>query len=199
MSIYPRANGIRILNQDILSYIFTLNADMFTDRGALRTTCITSHVCQTWRNLMLATPSLWARLIDMECFSEARCMKAIEEFIRRSGATLLWIKVRRPGLSEDIAEFLLRIMEKNWHRIQKLVVFKQCTNFNDNLFQLAYKSPVPYLETFHLAFAVYDDGVDTPGAPFTTLFGDMRPCFDNSALMVILFISENRGSTHFIP
>ena len=102
-------------------------------------------------------------------------MKAIEEFIRRSGATLLWIKVRRPGLSEDIAEFLLRIMEKNWHRIQKLVVFKQCTNFNDNLFQLAYKSPAPYLETFHLAFAVYDDGVDTPGAPFTALFGGHAP------------------------
>ncbi len=173
MSIYPRVTGIHILNQDILLYIFTLNADMFTDimftnRGALRTTWITSHVCQKWRDLMLATPSLWARMIDMDCFSRTWIVGATEELIRRSGAAPLWIKA-------DDAEFLLSVIKENWHRIQKLVISDQEPDFIDGLTQLALKSPAPCLETFDLEVDEYDNSEDLAGIHFRALFGGHAP------------------------
>ena len=51
----------------------------------------------------------------MDCFSEEWCIEVIEELIQRSGAAPLWIKAEQTWLSEDIAEFLLCIIEENWH------------------------------------------------------------------------------------
>ncbi len=114
-------------------------------------------------------------MIDLDCFSEEWCIEVIEELIRRSGTALLWIRVERTWLSEDLSTFLVRVVKKNWHRIRKLFVFEQCCDLNDNLFWLAYKYPAPYLETFHLSFCEYDDGKDIPGAPLTTLFRGHAP------------------------
>ncbi len=71
MSLSLRSTYIDILDDDALLYIFTINANMFLDEDALVTTCATSLVCRRWRNLMLDTPSLWAKLIDMDWISFA--------------------------------------------------------------------------------------------------------------------------------
>ncbi|KJA20982.1 hypothetical protein HYPSUDRAFT_42568 [Hypholoma sublateritium FD-334 SS-4] len=183
MSIYPHAPAIHSLNMDILSYIFTLNADMFPyeGRNALHTTRITSQVCQNWRDLMLATPTLWARLIDIDCLSDPWNIGWTEELIRRSGAALLWIRVEsclidEDGDDSDVAEFLLHIIYHNWHRIQKLVVHDQLDDLTFHLIQKAYESPAPHLETFDVSFN-YMEGYeyDCPPTSFPSPFGGHAP------------------------
>ncbi len=175
MSVYPCVPGIHTLDQDILLYIFSLNGDMFSDESALRTTRIASQVCQSWRNLMLATPSLWARLIDMDRLCDPWRVGRIEELIGRSGSAPLWIRAEWTWLSANIAEFVLRVIEENWHRLQKLVVQDQSPDFNFKLSQLAYGSPAPCLETFNVTFGPEALGRNTAAAPLPPLFGGHVP------------------------
>ena len=54
--------------------IFEMNANMFVDDRALGTTRSTSQVCRSWRNIMLVTPSIWAKLIDLDyCRNSTKC------------------------------------------------------------------------------------------------------------------------------
>lgn len=119
------SHPIQNLSEDILLCIFTLNADMFSDKDALRrTTRLTSQVCQTWRNLMLNAPVLWARLIDIDDISSCCSNEWLDEIMRRSGAAPLWIKAEQHHPSVDI----FRIISENWDRIQKLhIVLLHCT------------------------------------------------------------------------
>ncbi len=137
--------SIHHLNEDILSYIFALNGDMFSDIHALRTTSITSQVCQRWRNLMLSTPTLWARLIDIDYFIGPLIDNWINELLRRSGTAPLWINSKEfPG--DDIEKILFRILSENWHRTQKLIVVNH--TLNSNIVPMLFGYPAPYLETF---------------------------------------------------
>ncbi|KJA24804.1 hypothetical protein HYPSUDRAFT_200352 [Hypholoma sublateritium FD-334 SS-4] len=118
---------------------------MFTDKHALRTTRITSQVCHSWRNLMLATPTLWARLIDVDRISHPWSDKWRDELMRRTGDAPLWIKANTFRPSMDMSEFL-EIVRKNWHRIQQLVVRGRCPSV-DTL-RLPLDVPAPLLDTF---------------------------------------------------
>ena len=104
---------------------------MFSDMGAqaLHVTRATSQVCRHWRNLMLNTPSLWAKSIDLNLiFSGSFKIKWLEELLRRSRTAPLWIKgnripLDRPAeLSEEILRSVFKITTENWHRIEKLIV-----------------------------------------------------------------------------
>lgn len=177
-SICQNTHGIHTLNHDILLHIFAFNADMFSDQNAVfvksnafYTTRIASHVCQNWRNLMLATPILWARLIDMDFLSNFWCIGELEELIRRSGTAPLWIRAKWTRLDPDIGEFLLCVIEENWNRIQKFVVCTQTSDFTENLSRIIFNFPAPCLETFDVA---YDKNYpeDSIGP---TLFGGHAP------------------------
>ncbi len=105
---------IHILNDDVLLHIFTFNADMFcadysyyfqrmeewnpySCHTPLRTARKTSQVCQKWRNLMLDTPSLWAKLINMHELYYLAGNEWWDEVIRRTGEAPLWIQVYSEG------------------------------------------------------------------------------------------------------
>ncbi|KJA24800.1 hypothetical protein HYPSUDRAFT_200349 [Hypholoma sublateritium FD-334 SS-4] len=129
MSEDPLSSPIYTINDDILLYIFTFNADMFSDDNALPTTRMTSQVCRHWRDLMLESPSLWAKLIDLDHMSISRTREWLEELFQRSGDAPLWIRaksattcttprVRRALYSRP---FFRDLISKNWHRIQKLI------------------------------------------------------------------------------
>ncbi len=127
MSVPSQSTYIDILDDDALLYIFTMNANMFVDDGALVTTCATSLVCRRWRNLMLDTPSLWAKLIDMGWISCAVEYEFRNELLRRTGTAPLWIKatwivrIQPANHPQKSANFLFDVLEENWHRTQKLV------------------------------------------------------------------------------
>ena len=60
------SSPIHSLPYDLLMAIFEMNANMFVDDRALGTTRSTSQVCRSWRNIVLVTPSIWAKLIDLD-------------------------------------------------------------------------------------------------------------------------------------
>ncbi len=85
MPSHPRSAAIYALNEDVLSHIFSLNGDMFTDHKALDTTRFASQVCRQWRDLLLETPSLWAKLIDICSIYTRRTNEWRNELVQRSG------------------------------------------------------------------------------------------------------------------
>ena len=118
------------LPTDILEEIFLLNAHIFEDRqySSLRSTISCSHVCSSWRALLLSTPLVWARLLQID---ELLHMSEIarEEILARSGTAPLWI-ARSAALTRLFEEdkvhsfFLDVILRPNWTRIEHFRVSK---------------------------------------------------------------------------
>ena len=94
-----RTAPVHSLHDDLLWKIFSINANMFIDEGALTTTRLTSQVCQSWRSNLLNTTALWGRLIDFDSLHGLKGTEWAEELVRRSGTSLLWIKGKVNRLS----------------------------------------------------------------------------------------------------
>ncbi len=133
MSSNSSSTSIDTLNEDVLLHIFEFNCNMFEVYGTLGTARATSQVCRQWRYLMLETPSLWAKLIDIGEFSELRNSKWQKEVIKRSGDAPLWIMAddtedkdnwSDDGIPSDdyIDRFFEDIVPNIWHRIEKLIL-----------------------------------------------------------------------------
>lgn len=174
MPVNPSSTPIHSLNNDILLSIFTMNADMFADQYALRTTRFTSQVCLNWRSLMLDTPTLWARLIDMGCISHRGSDKWRDKLMRRSGAAPLWIRANRPDPSVDNAKILSHIIDKNWHRIQHMVIQNQDSGATYSV-RLALTFPAPQLQTFYVTVRHAMRAEGNKEAQAAPLFGGHAP------------------------
>lgn len=175
MSINPPFPAIFNLNEDILLYIFTLNANMLSHEHALDTTRITSQVCRGWRHLMLATSSLWARVIDMDYISYPWSEKWRHELIRRSGDAPLSINANSLSGSADNSEFF-NFVEKNWHRIQLLLV---SGHHSVNFTRLPLGIPAPQLEIFEVIFGHPKGGKDNADIRPIPSFGGHAPMLRN--------------------
>ncbi len=170
MSVNPSDPLIHNLNEDILLNIFKINSDIFADIDALDTTRRTSQVCHTWRQLMLATPFLWARLIDMDRISYAVCDAWLYELVQRSGDAPLWIKASDVHPSMNIPA-IAEIISKNWHRIQKLVLLDADPSFHFT--SLALNIPAPQLEIFNVT--IHHDMLGNWEEHTAQLFGAHAP------------------------
>ncbi|KAF8869814.1 hypothetical protein CPB84DRAFT_1803374, partial [Gymnopilus junonius] len=86
-----------------LLLIFSLNADMFnpleydlgrgvtlTNHFALDTTLMTSRVCGVWRDLILESPSIWGRILQLKRMRELG-KEGREEIMKRTGSAPLCI------------------------------------------------------------------------------------------------------------
>ena len=147
MSPSPPTAPIHNLNEDVLLPIFTINGDMFADIDALDTTRRTSQVCRTWRHLMLATPSLWARLIDLDRIFCVLSDEWLSDLIQRSRDTPLWIKASDVHLSMNVP-VIVDIISRNWNRIQKLVALDEDASARRSSFAL--NVPAPQLEILNM-------------------------------------------------
>ncbi|KAF8869002.1 hypothetical protein CPB84DRAFT_1805591, partial [Gymnopilus junonius] len=98
-----QCSPISKLNRDILLLIFSLNADMFsppeydlgrgttlTNHFALDTTLTTSRVCGVWRDVILESPSIWDRILQLERMRELG-KEGREEIMKRTGSAPLCI------------------------------------------------------------------------------------------------------------
>ena len=156
-----------------------MNANMFLDEDALIITCGTSLVCRRWRNLMLNTPSLWARLIDMDWISYAVHYEFCRKLMKRTGTAPLWIRmkwirpIRPANHPKTIQTFLFNIVHKNWHRIQKLVIlFEIHPSFPLSSWPAFFRS-APALETFNVELPVswsWLQPENLEGTPISALF-----------------------------
>lgn len=121
--IQRRGSSWHGLQYDLFLYIVEKNADMFSDGTALVTTRRTAQVCRSWRDMMLATPALWGRLIDIDSLSLASHDWRVE-LLRRSGNALLSVRVESclANAPSPISKYFFDILDGEWDRIQHLHV-----------------------------------------------------------------------------
>ncbi|KAF9558659.1 hypothetical protein CPC08DRAFT_709492 [Agrocybe pediades] len=124
MQALQNTTPISVLHNDLLWRIFLENIEFPNETiwrsephsGGLVTARHCSQVCQEWRDIYLGSPSIWAKLIDLNNL----CQKGDnwrKEVISRSGQALLWVY----GCPDDgIMSFLLPFLRGNWPRMQKI-------------------------------------------------------------------------------
>lgn len=115
------ASPIQRLDFDVLWRIFNMNADIFDDQRALKTTLATSYVCQAWRSFLLSSPSIWAHIIALD-HSLWSTVGGTDEMIRRCGTALMWMKTNEVYLPLHRLKAAMNIIDVNWERIERLEV-----------------------------------------------------------------------------
>jgi len=115
------------LPNELLCQIFMLNAsdinqEEYKVTRRLAITQISSQVCREWRQIILSSPIMWGRLV---LFDGTQRKEWIEEVLRRSGNTPLWIycslgpERTRNALSRTVASsFFFETLANNWERVE---------------------------------------------------------------------------------
>ncbi|KDR79565.1 hypothetical protein GALMADRAFT_1244818 [Galerina marginata CBS 339.88] len=124
---YNRHQPISILYEDILQRIFWINADMNDestgshrdhDSWKFRAMTITRHssqVCRYWRQIILESPSLWGRAIDLQLLQQSK-EAWMKEVFHRTQDSLLYVKgTSSPTLFESL-------IKTYWTRVHELDV-----------------------------------------------------------------------------
>ncbi|KDR68503.1 hypothetical protein GALMADRAFT_256725 [Galerina marginata CBS 339.88] len=152
------------LNEDVLWKILTINANMNNDEPgrrynstekaqgwrtrALVMTWTCSHVCRRWRESIVHSPTLWARLIDLDVLVTVR-REWRDEILRRTGESVLLIKGDVFASRPLEWNLVMTLLQDLWHRIQRLDirVLKIKNNPNDGFWDFLYR-PAPALQVF---------------------------------------------------
>ncbi|KDR84468.1 hypothetical protein GALMADRAFT_237343 [Galerina marginata CBS 339.88] len=159
--------GIHTLPNELLLLIFEMNADMFFNINALKDTHHASLVSQRWRQILVDSPSIWGKLIDLNVLCKDSKVKEdwVNEILRRSEGALLWIRVsisKRQNQSRAWT-FFESLIKNNWTRIQKLVVNIVPLSMDDRSTSWqTILQPAPNLETFKVRcyHDSFRDGLD---------------------------------------
>ncbi|KDR65499.1 hypothetical protein GALMADRAFT_148644 [Galerina marginata CBS 339.88] len=148
------------LDNDILWWIFWLNADMEDEAQnengiiAIDTLRYSSQVCSGWRQVILSFSSLWGQVINLSRLED-----------------------HTAGLSEDVAA---EILEHNWDRIRWLELDFTPFHWMDKLdiaqFWETLRRPSEVLETFRITF----EGMDQELSPILSpadfvVFNNLAP------------------------
>lgn len=159
MSDSPHHTPIFRLNDDVFIHVLEINADMFAadESDALDTARFSSQVCRSWREIILNTPFLWGRIIDIDRLERLRSTDWATELMRRSGDSPLWIKGMSDWLrgchpSHRQRLFFNEIIERNWSRILRLHLSGPILDDVDNSVGALYR-PAPQLQVFHVRFS----------------------------------------------
>ncbi|CAA7271348.1 unnamed protein product [Cyclocybe aegerita] len=159
------------LPADVLSHVFALNADMGQDQAEIPRESVSewppraltiirdaSHVCRSWRNLILFSPTLWGKLIDIDYLSHISD-EAAQEILSRAGNALLTVKAQikiRDKATDNAARSLLsHVLEANWDRIEKLSVHVFKAHRTEPHYWPQFYMPARSLKSFQLYFVSY--------------------------------------------
>ncbi|KAF8879774.1 hypothetical protein CPB84DRAFT_1965909 [Gymnopilus junonius] len=171
-------------NHDILREIFTWNANAFDDPAfrALTATRWTSQVCQSWRSCLLDSPTLWARLIDIDELNQ-KSSDWREEVLRRSNGCLLWLHATLEYSDADSGTteltpgrtFFFTVLDAHWDRLQRLQVSTDQT-LEEARADPAWRPflrPAPNLQSCTVVFSDWDEN-KALSSPMT-LFANSAP------------------------
>ena len=125
-----------------------------------------THVCQSWRDLLLSTPSLWTR-ID---FSTSESKQA-EGFLGRSGGQLLDILIHQFFESEEHVEPFLSTTLHNIYRLRRLEI----TSFLLHLDRVLIRFTKPAPELKYLDIGNEPDITDKDKRLPSTIFNGQLP------------------------
>ena len=108
------------LHVDILLNIFD-NYNDIASRSSLNDLRSASQVCTAWRETLLESPLLWARLVNLD-FLDKKTGNWKSEVLRRTGNVPLYIQCHRRSVSQSrsFLPFFESLLTDNWHRIRSL-------------------------------------------------------------------------------
>ena len=181
----PPSSPIENIDDDALMYIFTLNANMIYDKGhALHTTRRTSQVCYRWRSLILSSTATWGKLIALDAFTNSSTHEWWDEVVRRTGSAPLWVmgtafSFHNTQTSEKINFLFVGFICKNWHRIQKFIVYGNRSIYDVTRSMLCF--PAPQLIHFEAELT------RNSGEEVTTQDNGPLPIFSNHAPLLRRF------------
>ena len=124
-----------------------------------------THVCRSWRNVLLSTPTLWTQ-ID---FSKSAYSQQAEGFLRRSGNQLL--DVHQFLESEDHVEPFLSTTLHNIHRLRSLEIVSFLWHLERVLTRFTRSAP----ELKHLTISNDPNITDRDMRLHKTIFEDRLP------------------------
>ncbi|KAF4619513.1 hypothetical protein D9613_004639 [Agrocybe pediades] len=152
--------NIQSLNRDVLFMIFNFNVtdeDEPSMLPRLRTTLSASHVCRTFRDVLLFSPSIWGKLVHIDSSQGATSRSMVEEIMQRSGQTTpLWIEASQTRDRSDREssrtarrELLLEILQSFWPRVQRISVVSDVDGYGiDRRISEIFRRPAPFLQIF---------------------------------------------------
>ncbi|PPQ92241.1 hypothetical protein CVT25_008924 [Psilocybe cyanescens] len=143
---------ILTLNQDVLWSIFKINVHL-NEKDSLQSLREYSQVCSVWRWLILESPSLWGKLLNLNELLTASDLwrKAV---IERSEGSLLWVKGDFIGVSRrklrPILEFAYEVLETRWDRVQRLYLTIDYRKIDFDKWPSLHRS-APHLQLFKVS------------------------------------------------
>jgi len=134
--------------RDILWFVFNMNAEdeQIGMDERLRTTLRSTHVCQGWRTLILKSPSIWGKLLYLDCLHGGvngtvypHNLEMMYEVLRRSVQAPLWIQATggrvgyggRQDRAVQSHAFLIQILSHHWDRIERLTLYQYGKQIHD--------------------------------------------------------------------
>ncbi|KAF8909999.1 hypothetical protein CPB84DRAFT_1764351 [Gymnopilus junonius] len=137
------------MGRDVLYAVFEWNADIltvFSDPSALHTTKQASQVCAEWHDILLSSPAIWGRLLDLSVLQWTSTWWRSEILHRSGNGSSLWIL----GTSiNEKCNYDTKI--KQIHRIEKLVINIEVERVHPLHWQEFYM-PAPFLKVFDVIF-----------------------------------------------
>jgi hypothetical protein len=150
------------LDRDLLWNIFTLNVTdsayflyclAETHCSPLRTTWRCSQVCTFWREIIIASPSIWGMCIDLDMLGQ-ESHDWRDEVLRRTGNALLSVRARQENTitsGTGVHTFLIDLIHKHWERLYLFdVTVESNETLNDARVWRAFSRPARYLVDFSI-------------------------------------------------
>ncbi|KDR71570.1 hypothetical protein GALMADRAFT_159398 [Galerina marginata CBS 339.88] len=139
------------LNQDLLWRILNINADMDLESEgripALTTLRRASQVSSFWRELVLSSPSLWGKVINLDHLNQETADWR-GEVLRRAGESPLHLK-GTTGITKKSAKFFASVLVDHWERIQILNLDPrgEINYIGAQLLVTLFSRPAPFLQS----------------------------------------------------
>ena len=132
-----------------------------------------THVCRSWRNVLVSTPSLWTQLD----FCVPAGPQQVEEFLRRSGN--LPLDIHHYLKDMGVADPFLSITLDNMHRLRHLELSSRIAHLG--LFLAYFSEPAPELEYLRITHdpSIAARDIELPG----TIFGGQLPKLSSITLV----------------
>jgi len=144
MSVSP----ISKCTDDVLLKIFSINGDInrpfycekVHETSPISITRRSSQVCKEWRQLILRSPSLWGKLLDLNDLNPG-IGRWREEVLRRTKQAMLHVRVALDPAQPAATSLLFDILDKKWSTIRNLEVLVFRRGYYDDKRWLAIHRP----------------------------------------------------------
>ncbi|KAJ6224813.1 hypothetical protein RDWZM_003358 [Blomia tropicalis] len=176
----------QIIPPEILVSIFSHVLD--SEKEYAKTLIKLSHVCETWRRLIISTPKLWERL-DLCGFPDDRFpLLNLKKMQEDNGLFVCVKQINLSGWSSVNAERLIQIVANSTNFDLELLNVKNCRNLSSKFLEIIMER-FPNIKSLDIS-AVTTSSAQNCTNPFTN--NTFRPFLNNcGSKLKELFMSEN--------